>query len=99
MTILTLAMPRVTIADHSCDYTSLCGTLPPIPFNAKYSVLIFSAMEDYDKQIEILSKTRGMLQLVHESTTKIYQDLKDMSENQRQLNHGAQTTTKLLDKV
>lgn len=38
-------------------------------------------MEDYGKQIEILQKTRGLLQSINNSTESVYKDLVDIKQN------------------
>lgn len=38
-------------------------------------------MEDYGKQIEILQKTRGLLQSINNSTENVYKDLVGIKQN------------------
>lgn len=56
-------------------------------------------MEDYDKQIEILSKTRGLLQLIRDSTESVYKDIDNMNGNNKSINKTCKNTLDLVRKI
>lgn len=56
-------------------------------------------MEDYDKQIEILSKTRGLLQLIKNSTGSILKDIENMNNNNNSINKTSKNTLELAKKI
>lgn len=56
-------------------------------------------MEDYDNQIEVLNKTRALLQLINDSTSKVYEDLKTIQENHQLIKKSADTADHLVKSV
>lgn len=54
---------------------------------------------DYDKQIETLTKTRGLLQLINNSTNSIYNDLLTIKQNNQKLSSMSKDSIELLTKL
>lgn len=55
--------------------------------------------EDYDKQIQILQKTRGVLQIIKNSTQAIHKDIETMRNNNASINKASKKTLDLVKDI